>query len=155
MSRPKKFESNKEYKKWWNEQNKERVAEYKKQYYKDNKETLRVGSRDRKRLNRAWAVEQLGGKCVDCGVTDNLEFDHIYPSTKDKKICEYISVRDKLEEEIKKCELRCKSCHRERSNKQLHLSWALFRNLPPHLQDQWMENSPTPEQIQTLFGTIQ
>lgn len=39
--------------------------------------------------NKAWKqarrdrlIEMLGGKCVRCGATEDLEFDHIDPSTK-------------------------------------------------------------------------
>lgn len=30
---------------------------------------------------RAELIEQLGGKCVQCGATERLEFDHLEPRT--------------------------------------------------------------------------
>lgn len=31
---------------------------------------------------RDWLIEQLGGVCVQCGSTDDLQFDHIDPQTR-------------------------------------------------------------------------
>lgn len=28
---------------------------------------------------RSWLIAELGGKCVDCGTTDELEFDELLP----------------------------------------------------------------------------
>lgn len=59
-------------------------------------------------------IEQLGCKCKICGSTENLEFDHIDPSTKEFTICSKWSSsvhKDKLESELKKCQLLCKQCH--------------------------------------------
>ena len=28
---------------------------------------------------RTWLIAQLGGKCVDCGTTEDLEFDELLP----------------------------------------------------------------------------
>lgn len=40
-----------------------------------------MGARQRAwaRRVRAQLIEQLGGKCVDCGATEELEFDHLVP----------------------------------------------------------------------------
>lgn len=132
MARKKKWASQAEYRKWWNEQHKERIKEQKAEYYKENKQKYREGSLRRKKENRLKAIEMLGGKCVDCGITENLEFDHIDPCTKEKNVCNYLNTPSKLFEEVKKCELRCKKCHRERTNKQLRLAWRLLSIIPEH-----------------------
>lgn len=62
---------------------------------------------------RNAAIDQLGGKCVDCGISYGLEFDHIDPSNKTYNIAQIFSSHseEKLQKEIKKCVLRCIACH--------------------------------------------
>ena len=55
----------------------------------------------------------LGGKCVDCGTTKNLQFDHIDPSKKSFNISCVLSERTL--KELEKCELRCGNCHLEKT----------------------------------------
>lgn len=62
----------------------------------------------------SMAKVRLGGKCVDCGVTDLrvLAFDHIDPKTKRWEVSK---MRNKstadFELEVGKCTLRCHNCH--------------------------------------------
>lgn len=62
-------------------------------------------------------IRQLGGKCSKCGSDKNLEFDHIDPKSKSFTIGKAIvSVsEEKLQQELKKCQLLCKKCHEEKS----------------------------------------
>ena len=61
---------------------------------------------------RKQAIERLGGQCVDCGATENLEFDHADAKLKSFNIARIWSYkRERLEVELAKCVLRCKSCH--------------------------------------------
>jgi hypothetical protein len=54
----------------------------------------------------------LGGCCVRCGATEDLEFDHIDPSAKVFGVCAGLSKAwDILTEEAAKCLLLCKPCH--------------------------------------------
>ena len=54
----------------------------------------------------------LGGCCIDCASTENLEFDHIDPTTKSFHIASAYSRSDEsLDEEVKKCVIRCRPCH--------------------------------------------
>jgi hypothetical protein len=65
-----------------------------------------------KQARRARLIEMLGGCCVRCGATENLEFDHIDPSTKVLAISAALSrAWDSLVEEALKCQLLCKPCH--------------------------------------------
>ena len=60
----------------------------------------------------AWATELLGGKCVVCGATKGLDFHH-KPGTK-RNFCIVSRLtfsKARLVAELKKCELRCGSCH--------------------------------------------
>ncbi len=66
------------------------------------------------RINQA--KEQLGGQCVKCGTKENLQFDHIDPTTKTGTIAEIWSYKkDFFDEEIKKCQLLCDKCHEEKT----------------------------------------
>ena len=52
--------------------------------------------------------------CIDCGVTQDLEFDHRDPSDKKFTICDgfrHNKTFDKLLVEARKCDLRCTRCH--------------------------------------------
>lgn len=62
---------------------------------------------------RNAAIEQLGGKCIDCGATNDLEFDHVDPKNKTYNIAQIFSSHseEKLQKEIQKCVLRCVACH--------------------------------------------
>lgn len=63
----------------------------------------------KRRLN---AIAQLGGKCVTCGTTENLEFDHKDASLKSFSLGKFSSCSEvKWQAELSKCRLLCKSCH--------------------------------------------
>ena len=69
-------------------------------------------------LLREILIEKLGGKCVECGCTETLEFDHIDPSTKSFNIATgYTKPKEVLLEEVAKCQLLCNKCHIEKSKK--------------------------------------
>ncbi len=58
----------------------------------------------------------LGGVCVRCGTTDDLEFDHIDPATKSFAIGVSIHRRwSDLVAEVAKCQLLCGPCHRAKT----------------------------------------
>lgn len=65
---------------------------------------------------RSRLREILGGKCCRCFVLTGLEFDHINPK---EKLFQISSGLDKpwdiLLQEVKKCQLLCKKCHREKT----------------------------------------
>ena len=77
---------------------------------------LRSERRKQLRYERkAQAIELLGGHCVDCGTTENLEFDHVMNDREDEQhmISRMLEgVWEKLLEELQKCQLLCVSCHR-------------------------------------------
>jgi hypothetical protein len=71
--------------------------------------------------NKKWAIALLGGKCVICETTDNLEFDHIIYSTKSFTIGACLTnTREVLTKELEKCQLLCTNCHREKNKTELH-----------------------------------
>lgn len=69
-----------------------------------------------RRQRRAIAIAYLGGVCVQCGGTDRLEFDHIVPARKHKRLAKmWTAAADKLWVEIDKCQLLCHTCHRAKT----------------------------------------
>lgn len=70
----------------------------------------------RNRDNRIFFVGELGGKCVRCGIKDPrvMDFDHINPLEKRYNIGDIMwwANRDRIWEEVRKCQLLCANCHR-------------------------------------------
>ena len=74
--------------------------------------------RDKKRAQIASVREELknrfGNRCAKCGATEHLEFHHLIRGSKDFDLANSFSYgRDKLEKEIDKCILLCRTCHRK------------------------------------------
>jgi hypothetical protein len=80
---------------------KEEMKEYQRQWMKERRQEY---------------LDYLGGKCVQCGVTENLHFDHIDASTKKYAINKIASRKKEfVYEELKKCQLLCQKCHMAKS----------------------------------------
>lgn len=61
----------------------------------------------------------LNKVCVKCGSNEDLELDHIDPDKKKShNIWSWSKV--KREEEISKCQVLCKKCHRKKTNEYLN-----------------------------------
>lgn len=64
------------------------------------------------RRRRNKAIEYLGGNCVRCGATEDLQFDHIDPSTKSFAVGERMTYAwERIQAELDKCQLLCRDCH--------------------------------------------
>ena len=62
------------------------------------------------------AKDLLGNKCFHCGKLEELELDHINPSTKKYSFDHAVGLRlETFLEEVKKCQLLCKRCHTQKS----------------------------------------
>ena len=74
--------------------------------------------KQRRLKRKLYIIDKLGGKCSNCEETENLQFDHIDRTTKVMGIADMLShALVKLEEEIKKCQLLCQSCHTKKTIK--------------------------------------
>lgn len=72
--------------------------------------------KDRREKRRKHLRSLLGGKCVRCGSTKDLHFDHKNPKKKKRRIADLIDApEDILMAEVNKCELMCASCHRDKT----------------------------------------
>jgi hypothetical protein len=88
--------------------------------------TYYIGNRDYKKQRKSrfilrWAkkvraINESGGKCVNCGEDRPwvLQFHHTNPSDKEISVHKLSACAwSRIEKEIKKCILVCESCHRE------------------------------------------
>lgn len=71
--------------------------------------------------NRRYFIDKLGGQCVSCGSTDDLEFDHINPLDKSLNVSNKLVLKnayqlEELIEEFDKCQLLCEDCHRKKTH---------------------------------------
>jgi 5-methylcytosine-specific restriction endonuclease McrA len=77
------------------------------------------GSRYRKARyyqRRAEAIALLGGKCVKCGSTNDLELDHIDPTIRSFDIGPMIDgCIDTIMPELLKCQVLCHLCHTQKT----------------------------------------
>lgn len=63
------------------------------------------------------SINHLGGKCVNCGETEQfkLTFHHMIPNEKEYKVSDlFCKSWDVVKKEIEKCELLCFNCHMEK-----------------------------------------
>lgn len=75
----------------------------------------------RKKVKKMVAF--LGGRCVKCGTTESLNFDHIDHLTKSFDISQnWGRSWEVLEPELRKCQLLCKLHHLEKSKDEGSLS---------------------------------
>ena len=94
---------------------------YHREHYLKNKETYVNASRDRRNRLREDIAKLKQQPCADCGAIwppVAMDFDHVVD---DKIACVATLVhkgsRNKVMEELKKCEVVCACCHRLRTHK--------------------------------------
>lgn len=81
-----------------------------------NNEYYRAYMIKRYHARMSEAKEKLGGKCVECGNKEKLEFDHINRKEKSFTIGVFWSCRkERFLSEVKKCQLLCRDCHEKKT----------------------------------------
>lgn len=78
-------------------------------------------------------IDLLGGSCVECGATENLEFDHIDRLQKSFVITsKWTMALDKLLAELEKCQLLCHDCHEKKTRSEIgsaqHGTISMYRH---------------------------
>lgn len=98
------------------EEYREKVLEKNREYAKKHKVQKAEIQRLRRQEKRKVLLEHLGGKCVGCGVTENLQFDHLDRTQKLFSISKKLDYSlEKLLPEVEKCQLLCYECHELKS----------------------------------------
>ena len=101
----KKYEEDDEYRK--------NVLERSGEWAKNNRDKKNEYNNKRRKEKKQERIDYLGGKCVGCGVTEDLQFDHIDRTSKEFSISKKADHElEKIKEELDKCQLLCKECHR-------------------------------------------
>lgn len=108
-------------------------------YYHKNKEIRVAKQIERRRELLNEAKEKLGGKCVWCGTTENLEFDHIDDSIKEHNVGNAVrNTRDVFWKEVEKCQLLCVNCHNKKTTAQKRAKQKLWLSLSLDERDKLM-----------------
>lgn len=66
---------------------------------------------ERYHAQRNSKIIELGGKCIKCGSTEDLQFDHIDPKSKRLNLSKIWAYTYTFHMEAKKCQLLCRTCH--------------------------------------------
>ena len=104
----------KNYRENWTDEQKQLEKERWKRRWDNSKEEMMEYARKWTRNRKNLLKEKMGGKCVKCGATEHLQFDHINPSEKSYNISNNLHRKD-LDEELAKCQLLCSTCHLEKT----------------------------------------
>lgn len=89
-----------------------KAVEAQTRYRQKNKDKINQNIKELKQKKKQQLIEHLGGKCVGCGTTEYLQFDHIVRADKSFTIGQNMHKSlDVLIEEANKCQLLCKKCH--------------------------------------------
>jgi len=83
---------------------------------------------------RAKLIAVLGDRCVTCGSTHDLQFDHIDPAEKSFNISSNLTASNaEVLAELAKCQLLCMECHIEKTKQDnsgyQHGTWYGFMHM--------------------------
>lgn len=82
------------------------------EWAKQNRDKKNTNLRNNRQKKRQRCIEYLGGKCVGCGTTENLQFDHLDRSQKQHNISRIVDWKfERIVPELDKCRLLCDDCH--------------------------------------------
>lgn len=100
------------------------------EYYHNNKQKLIKKQIERRKELLEEAKEKLGSKCVCCGTTENLEFDHIDDAKKEHNVANAVrNTREVFWSEVGKCQLLCIKCHNKKTTAQKRAKQNLWLSL--------------------------
>ena len=83
-----------------------------------------MARRYEERKKRALAL--LGNRCIQCGSSEDLQFDHREREGKSFTLCRYLAGCSEVRflEELAKCQLLCERCHTDKTIKEVGRSPA-------------------------------
>lgn len=121
------------------------------------KEQHRINNLKLYHKRRSEFIELLGGKCVDCGTTEDLQFDHVNPIDKSFDVGSRLSYAyETVLAGVKKCVLRCKRCHNVKTN--LHgdtLSFKITKEQADSIRNLYKSGRYTQSQLAGMFNIAQ
>lgn len=128
----------------YRKKNKERLykkayAKHNKEYNKNNRDKINKKRNFRNRFlkNKIKTIKSQKG-CLICGEQRHycLDFHHIDPSTKKAKICDLLCFSEKtVLEEIDKCTVLCRNCHKEQHNAEIKISKRKYRRMADDIRE--------------------
>lgn len=102
----------------WQKANPERALERDRAWRRANPERVRERGRSAQHRLRGEVVERLGGRCAECGSTEQLEVDHVYGGGREARDAagpwaELRRIRDalRLDPADPRYQLLCHDCH--------------------------------------------
>lgn len=115
----------------YKDKNKQREAQQK--CYLKNKSSYQEGLQARRKRNKEYIQDYKKSGCCKCGEKEILclEFHHRDAKTKLYNIAKMVNLAssiEKLDEEIKKCDVLCGNCHRELHVKLKDIKYIKTRN---------------------------
>jgi hypothetical protein len=95
--------------------------QYSKTYYANHKEKVKASAKASKQRLASLVIEAKSKPCMDCKITYPwyvMDFDHV----RGKKLANVSQLiarcsKQKLLDEIAKCDVVCANCHRERTHR--------------------------------------
>lgn len=121
-----------------------------------NKEQHAKSSLNHYHKRRHQLIEQLGGKCVRCGSTENLEFDHIDSNSKEISIATHLSYSmDTIQNELQKCQLLCKSCHIQKTKEEKDAKAKISNQDAKSIRIEYATNNITQKKLGEKYGLKQ
>ena len=106
---------------------------------------------------RQKIIDFLGGECVKCDSTENLEVDHIDPKTKSFNL-DAKNIQRKweiLEIELRKCQLLCKTCHKDKSRKGKEQGQILDIQKANEIRKKYSKGDVTQRELAKEYGVHQ
>ena len=106
----------------WMEANRDKMRAYRMKHYHENKQPYLDRSTVNRKERAAWFKSLKEGRsCLHCGESfwACLDYHHRNPEEKDERIALLLRngvSRERLLEEIAKCDLVCSNCHRKIHN---------------------------------------
>lgn len=130
----------------------EELSQDQRWHYK-NRDRDRPYTAARKRQHRVWVRKQKEQRgCTECGLTDGvcLDFHHRPEAEKWLKVSLMVTYgyrKERLEEEIAKCEVLCANCHRRQHADNLaEIDWRETEAFAPGTVDDPLEGTLLPDQ---------
>lgn len=95
--------------------------QYTRKHYEANKDYYKIKAKNRTKnlVEKYWKIKE-STPCADCGIKYPhyvMDFDHLSDKIENVSVLIRSASSEILEEELKKCELVCSNCHRERTYK--------------------------------------